>query len=182
MATRNLDASLIRHPLTCLVTGLVIFILCPGFASAEGSGDWLHYSGSAASTKYADIRQIDRTNLDDIRMVWTWRTPDHEIIEANDAIRPEWSNRVTPIVVDGVMYASTPLNIVVALNAETGEELWRFDPQAWSEETYFTAAFPTGVTVKRSGSSSAHLPVTCTPWTQLRVCPTRHSVTADTLT
>jgi glucose dehydrogenase len=68
-------------------------------------------------------------------MVWRWRMPDHEIMEANDGIGSKFPNEVTPIVVNGVLYSSTPLNVVVALDAGTGEELWRFDPEAWREES-----------------------------------------------
>ena len=56
-------------------------------------------------------------------MVWRWRMPDHEIMEANDGIGSKFPNEVTPIVVNGVLYSSTPLNVVVALDAGTGEEL-----------------------------------------------------------
>jgi quinoprotein glucose dehydrogenase len=38
--------------------------------------------------------------------------------------------------VDGTIYFSTPLNIVVAIDAATGEERWRFDPGAWQEEDF----------------------------------------------
>ncbi len=108
--------------------------LCTGIVAADGT-DWPYYGSDAASTKFAPITQIDRGNLEDLRMVWRWRMPDHEIIEANDGIKSRFPNEVTPIVVDGVLYSSTPLNIVVALDAETGEELWRLDPEAWREDS-----------------------------------------------
>ena len=106
-----------------------------GFAAADGV-DWTYYAGDAASTKFAPLSQIDSTNLDDLRIIWRWRMPDREVMEANDGLRPGYS-KVTPIVVDGVMYTSTPLNLVAALDAETGKELWRFDPEAWSEDALF---------------------------------------------
>ena len=52
-------------------------------------------------------------------------------------VRPRYSNRATPVVFDGVLYTSTPLNVIMALAAETGDELWRFDPGPWREESYF---------------------------------------------
>jgi quinoprotein glucose dehydrogenase len=123
----------VRGPLTCLFS----LALSASFAESNESGDWSYYSGNSASTKYAPFDQIDRTNFEDLRIVWRWRMPDHEIMDANEGVKPGWSNRVTPIVIDGVMYTSTPLDLVLALNAETSEELWRFDPKAWSEESDF---------------------------------------------
>ncbi len=117
-----------------LRTFFLSLTLCTGIAAADGT-DWPYYGSDAASTKFAPITQIDRGNLEDLRMVWRWRMPDHEIMDANDGISSQSPNEVTPIVVDGVLYSSTPLNIVVALDAETGEELWRFDPEAWREDS-----------------------------------------------
>ena len=118
-------------------TLLLCLTLCCSAAAADQT-DWTYYGSDAASTKFAPITQIDRSNVEDLRLVWRWRMPDYDVMEANDEIDPGWSNRVTPIVVDGVLYASSPLNIVTALDAETGEELWRFDPEAWSEDSSFT--------------------------------------------
>ena len=118
---------------TFYLTSLLSLIPYAGFAEVN----WNHYAGDAASTKFAPISQIDGTNFNDLRIIWQWQMPDAEIMDANEDVRPNFSNRVTPIVVDGVLYTSTPLNLVVALDAQSGEELWRFDPESWRLETFY---------------------------------------------
>jgi quinoprotein glucose dehydrogenase len=79
------------------------------------------------------VTQINRDNVSRLQRAWTYHTG--EVDRANNAtdrhsIAPFES---TPIVVDGVLYFSTPSNRVIALDAETGAEIWKYDPQAGSE-------------------------------------------------
>lgn len=79
--------------------------------------EWQTYNGDYGGTHYSELDQINRSNVKQLEVAWTWRTGDvGSTIECN------------PIIVDGVMYATTPRLHVAALNAATGELLWRFDP------------------------------------------------------
>src|SRR6266513_5417951 len=81
--------------------------------------DWPAYGGGPESVRYSSLTQINRDNVKDLRVAWTF--------DASDGVLGS-ELEVNPIVVPGVLYATTVSLNVVALNAATGEPLWRFDP------------------------------------------------------
>lgn len=85
-----------------------------------GSGrDFPVYGGNSAGIRYSPLKQIDRSNVAQLRVAWTHDTADGP-----------GASQTQPIVVDGVLYGLTPKHKVIALNGATGKELWRFDPGA----------------------------------------------------
>ncbi|NKB67395.1 MAG: PQQ-binding-like beta-propeller repeat protein [Candidatus Latescibacteria bacterium] len=103
--------------------------------------DWAYYGGDEASTKFAPYEQIDADNVDSLRIVWRWRLPEMQIEEDDEeeagGMGGDGSFKSTPVVVDGVLYTSTPYAQVTALDAITGEQLWFFDPKAWQTANTF---------------------------------------------
>ncbi|MDP7639373.1 MAG: PQQ-binding-like beta-propeller repeat protein, partial [Candidatus Hydrogenedentes bacterium] len=93
-------------------------------------GDWLTFGGDAASTKYSQLDQINAENVGDLEITWRWPTPDAAITADNRNLRPG-QFKATPLAVGGTLYISTPLGVVVAINGETGEPIWVFDPESW---------------------------------------------------
>ena len=94
--------------------------------------EWRHYGGDAAGTRFSSLTQINRDNVRRLRRVWTYHTGEVERSgnpTDRHTIAPFES---TPLIVDGVLYVSTPSNRVIALDAETGAELWTYDPQEGS--------------------------------------------------
>jgi len=86
-------------------------------AAADG---WKAYAGDAGSTKYAPHDQITADNVGDLQLAWRWST-------AEVGGEPEANNRVTPLMVDGVVYATAGwTRTVVALDAGTGALLWSY--------------------------------------------------------
>lgn len=84
---------------------------------------WRHYKGDRTSSTYSALDQINRTNVSQLEVAWTYHTGDRgPTIECN------------PLVVGGVMYVTSPALKVIALDAATGEEQWRFDPFDGPEE------------------------------------------------
>jgi alcohol dehydrogenase (cytochrome c) len=75
--------------------------------------NWLMYWGDYRATHYSGLSQIDATNVAHLRAAWTFPMPGESVLEA------------TPIVADGIMYTTQP-GAVVALDARTGRQLWRF--------------------------------------------------------
>ncbi|MEX2263110.1 MAG: pyrroloquinoline quinone-dependent dehydrogenase [Bryobacteraceae bacterium] len=94
--------------------------------------EWHSYGGDPGGQKYSPLKQIDRSNVGKLKVAWTYRTGDW-----SDGKRyPVRSAfETTPLVVDGVMYLTTPFNRLIALEAETGKELWVFDPQVDRERS-----------------------------------------------
>ncbi|HLT73086.1 MAG TPA: PQQ-binding-like beta-propeller repeat protein [Cyclobacteriaceae bacterium] len=83
--------------------------------------DWPVYRGDDGVNAYSGLTQINRENVGNLQVAWMYRSGDYEensTIEAN------------PLIVDGILYGVTPGLNVFALDAETGEELWRFRPSA----------------------------------------------------
>jgi quinoprotein glucose dehydrogenase len=81
--------------------------------------DWPRVGNDGGGMRYSALRAISTSNVQDLRVAWAYQTGD-----AGDKTTIE----CTPIVVDGVMYITTARTNVVALDAATGRELWRFDP------------------------------------------------------
>lgn len=76
--------------------------------------NWYRSHGNDACTRYSPLDQINRQNVKSLKPAWVYHSGDGKgNIQCN------------PIIVDGVMYAPTVGNSVVAVNAETGEEIWR---------------------------------------------------------
>lgn len=76
--------------------------------------DWVTYGQGHANQRYSRLDQITKQNVSTLRPAWIFQTGVLGTFPVN------------PLVVDGVMYISTPLNHVFAVNALTGEEIWRY--------------------------------------------------------
>jgi quinoprotein glucose dehydrogenase len=85
------------------------------------TSDWRATGGDPGNSRYSALDQINRTNVAELRVAWTYHTGDG---------RPDGRTEIqaTPVVVDGVLYATTPALAVVALRADSGTLKWRFDP------------------------------------------------------
>lgn len=81
--------------------------------------EWPSYGGDPGGSRFAAIAQIDRANVARLQAAWTFNTGERE--------PGSRSFEATPILVDGVLYFSTPLGKVFALDPVTGAERWRFD-------------------------------------------------------
>ena len=84
-----------------------------------GSRDWPSYGGGPENTHYSNLAQINRENVSHLEVAWTFDTGDSY---------PGSEMECNPIVVGGVLYATSPKNNLVALDAATGKLRWRFDP------------------------------------------------------
>ena len=89
-----------------------------------GNVDWPVYRGDPAGTQYSSLAFIHAANVHTLRPAWVYHT--------GDATQRS-TMHVNPIVVDGVMYITTPSLKAVALDAATGRELWAFDPAPHNE-------------------------------------------------
>ena len=83
-------------------------------------GEWRYYGGDPGSTRYAPLDQIDAGNVASLEVAWRWTA-------ANYGPAPEFNYRTTPLMVDGVLYATAGYRrTVVAIDPATGETLWTY--------------------------------------------------------
>ena len=106
-----------------LATALLAALCGAGAADAQSgaeNGQWRYYGGDAGSTRYAPLDQINTDNVADLEVAWRWRAD-------NFGPAPEYNYRSTPLMVDGVLYATAGYRrAVVAIDAGTGETLWTY--------------------------------------------------------
>ncbi len=89
----------------------------PGAASPANL-DWPAYLGDKARSLYSPLQQINRTNVAQLKVAWTYDTGDKGEYQANN------------LIVAGVLYTASPTRKVIALDAATGRELWKWDVQS----------------------------------------------------
>ena len=94
----------------------LLAVLAP---AASAQNDWSAYGGAGGSnSRYSSLAQITPANVARLKLAWIW-----------DSGEIAASFQTTPLVVDHVMYLNTPHERVVALDADTGKQIWSFDPQ-----------------------------------------------------
>jgi quinoprotein glucose dehydrogenase len=98
---------------------------------ALSQGEWPAYAGTYAAARYSPLTQIDRDNAKNLHIAWRWKSPDMAIKEAKSGVGPSFANESTPLMVGGVLYTSTSLSQVAAIDAATGETRWVFDPKIY---------------------------------------------------
>jgi len=97
---------------------------------ALASGQWPHYSGDNGARKYSPLDRIRRDNVAGLRIAWRRPQLDASLLAGKPA--PQLSNnfRSTPIMVNGVMYASNGVGLAEAFDPGTGKTIWVQDPGA----------------------------------------------------
>ncbi len=86
---------------------------------------WPHYGGDRGGMRYSKATQISRDNVGDLEVAWTHHSGD--VSDGSDGTS-RTSFNVTPLLVDDTLVFCTPMNRVIAVDAETGEERWAYDP------------------------------------------------------
>ena len=103
----------------------------PDSANALSHGQWPAYGGTYAAAHYSPLTQISRDNAKSLHVVWRWTSPDMAVRKENTGIGPGFMNESTPLMVNGVLYTSTSLSQVAAIDAATGQTKWVFDPKVY---------------------------------------------------
>jgi quinoprotein glucose dehydrogenase len=93
-------------------------ILCCAIAGAQSSTGWPVYNGGPDGDHYSRLKQINRANVHRLRQAWSFDTGEKGGLQAN------------PLIVGRTLYAYTPTQSVIALDAATGKLKWKFDSGA----------------------------------------------------
>ncbi|HLA38884.1 MAG TPA: PQQ-binding-like beta-propeller repeat protein, partial [Candidatus Glassbacteria bacterium] len=88
--------------------------------------DWPHWGGDEGGARFSPLDQINRSNVAILERAWTYHTGDVSDGSNNTSFT---TFECTPLVIDDTLYITTPYSRAIALEAETGRELWAFDPQ-----------------------------------------------------
>ena len=91
----------------------------PPSSPAASAADWSVYGGNTDHTHFTTLSQITPANVKTLKVAWTFDT---------QAAFKGSEMQANPVVIDGIMYATTPTLHVFALDAATGKQLWIFDP------------------------------------------------------
>ena len=83
----------------------------------ERKGEWITHGRNYSETRFSPLNQVNDGNIKQLGLAWSFDTETTRGLEA------------TPIVVDGVMYTTGSWSVVFALDARTGKQLWKWDPQ-----------------------------------------------------
>src|SRR5712671_3656654 len=99
------------------------------------ANNFLLTNGNYAQTRFHPARQIGRTNVKNLHVAWIFQTEVKESLETS------------PIVINGIMYATTSFSHVYALDAKTGEQLWHYKHAMGPVTTYCCGPNNRGVAV-----------------------------------
>lgn len=98
----------------------------PEAAAPVPPGEWHAYGRTGEGQRHSPLAQITPANVDQLRLAWEFRTGDRR---GRPGDPEETTYEVTPLKVGNRLFLCTPHQSVIALDATTGRQLWRFDPQ-----------------------------------------------------
>ncbi|MFC4871526.1 pyrroloquinoline quinone-dependent dehydrogenase [Negadavirga shengliensis] len=119
---------MIRTIVFSLLFGMILLSSCKNeepFVYKTGD-DWPVYLGAKSSAQYSSLSQINTENVSNLEVAWIFRSGDLTGKKGTQI-------QCNPLVVNGVLYGSTPTLKTFALNAATGKKIWEFDPHAFFE-------------------------------------------------
>ena len=123
------------HPFATLsaksVRSMLPLFFLLGTIHLQAQADWPNYGNDPGGMRYSSLSQINRDNVTRLKVAWVFHTGD---ISDGSGGRRRSGFENTPILVDGTLYVTTPFNRVIALDPETGNKRWSYDPkidQTW---------------------------------------------------
>ena len=118
------------RPLLLTIMAAAALVACdPPRTPIDYSGpvaEWREFAGTKGGSHFTALTQINRDNVEQLEIAWVHKSGDTHPGAADHA--PTWF-QATPLVVDGTLFYNTPFMRVFALDPETGEERWVFDPE-----------------------------------------------------
>jgi quinoprotein glucose dehydrogenase len=109
-----------------LVIGSLAFATVAACGQTSGDTEWPNYGNDPGGMRYSQLSQINRENVSKLKVAWIFHTGD---VSDGSHDRKRSGFEATPILVDGMLYFTTPFNRVIALDPETGKQKWSYDPK-----------------------------------------------------
>ncbi|HYP25189.1 MAG TPA: pyrroloquinoline quinone-dependent dehydrogenase [Blastocatellia bacterium] len=121
-----------RSKVRLFIYALALSVLAASAQAQQGAkkGEWRFYGGDNGSTKYSALDQINKENVKDLKVAWAWDSPDLALQKQNRALAT-FGMAPTPVMVKGILYTSTSLSQVAAIDAATGKTVWVYDPKSY---------------------------------------------------
>ena len=134
------------RPVICYAA-VVAAVACLGASgmtaqSGATNGEWGVFGADAGATRYSPLDQIHSGNVEDLEVAWRWTSISNDVVRERQTIRPG-QFKATPLMAGGLVYVSTPLSQVAALDAGTGELVWSYDPHTYDPVSYTHLTLPT---------------------------------------
>src|SRR5438477_4099595 len=125
-----------------LLLACACFVFQPAAArqQSESQTEWSSYGGGPDGIRYSSLTQINRSNVSQLQVAWTY-----------DCGEGPGGTQTQPLVAGGVLYAVTPQHKIVALDAATGKQIWRFDSGIIGRGANRGVAYWTGPPAPNSG-------------------------------
>jgi quinoprotein glucose dehydrogenase len=118
----------------CLLLGIVLPGLdCVARAQSVPDAGWPNYGNDAGGARYSTALQINRENVAQLKLAWTYRTG---AMDLQTDLNHKAAFETTPILADGKLFLSTPYDHVIALDPVLGKKIWEFDPKLDSTHGY----------------------------------------------
>lgn len=116
---------------------LLLLFITPGYSQGvqkqEGreaaflkKGQWANYGNDPGGMRYSPLRQINVENVKNLKPAWTYQSGELATYEGT-SLASKAAFEATPLMVNGVLYFSTPTNRIIAIDAATGKELWMYN-------------------------------------------------------
>lgn len=102
---------------------LLLFVLIVNSAceTEQRYSSWQHYKGSPEGIHYSSLKQVDTSNVNQLKIAWEYHTGDADTANFSQI-------QCNPIVVENILYGTTPQMKLFAVDATTGKEIWKFNP------------------------------------------------------
>ena len=121
---------------------VLVLLLSDSSAVLADKQNWPTYAGASGGGQYSSLKQINKDNVKELKQAWVYHSGD--VSDGSDGTA-KTPLEVNPILANDKLYICTPFNRVVALDPETGSEVWSFDPGLDKKNTYSKGSYCRGV-------------------------------------
>ena len=125
-----------RHPQLPFWAFLIVLVFSTSGSAQQGTtGEWHVHGGDSGYTRYSSLDQINKDTVGDLDIAWRRSSVDASLIQQWPDLQYSNQLRSTPIMVDGILYASNGIGLVEAFDPGTGQTLWVQDHSFLGNDT-----------------------------------------------